>query len=376
MKLRPELSFKLKQLLLIILYWVTMVRFSVFLEFLELGDNINVFEDATLFTFLQQNMIAATLSGLAIGISTGYIELFVFQHLFKNKSFIRLMLAKLLLYLICISVIAIGTAFIYLRSYEGMDTLEAVYSIWDLLNTNGYYHLLMLGLLMSMGINFLLIMQNKVGIGTFFPILFGKYHKPCEENRIFLFIDLKSSTRMAEKLGHVEYSQMIQSCYADLSELVIKYRGIIYQFVGDEAVITWKTKKKENYANSLRLFFSFQDLLEEKSKFYQERFSVVPQFKGAVNAGKIMVAEVGGSIKSEIAYHGDVLNTAARMMELCKFYQKDLIISETVNQHILPDECELEIKLQGEIKLRGKKAKLNVFSVSTLSKQRSLPFNS
>lgn len=372
MKPSPELIFKLKQLLLIVLYWVTMVRFIVFLEYYGLDETLGSFSNAGFFTLLQQNMVAATLSGLAIGLSTGLIELFVFQRVFRNKSFFQVLSAKLLVYFICIFLIAIFTAFVYQIYVEDQDSLAAIYSIWGMLNTNGFYHLLIIGLLLSTGINFLLIMQNNVGVGSFFPILLGRYHRPREENRIFLFIDLKSSTRMAEKLGHVEYSQMIQSCYSDLSELVIRYRGIIYQFVGDEAVITWKTNKQENYANSIRLFFAFLQLLEDNSKIYQERFGVLPRFKGAINAGHVMVAEVGGSIKSEIAYHGDVLNTASRMMELCKFYRKDLIISETVNQHILPGACDVEIKLQGEIKLRGKDTKLNVFGVSSFDHQQSI----
>lgn len=365
MKISGETSFKLKQLFLIILYWVTMVRVVVVLEVYGLEGDAVKLADMELFSILQQNMIAATLSGLALGLLTGLSELFFFSRYFRNKSFIRLILAKLLVYFIWIFFISVFAVFIYQKYYRGMDNLDSARSVISMINTNGFYHLLILGMLLSMGINFLLIMQNKIGIGTFGPILTGKYYRPREEERIFLFLDLKSSTRMAEKLGHAAYSKMIQACYEDLTSLVIRYRGIVYQFVGDEAVITWKTNRKENFANSIRLFFAFQEVVEHKSTLYQKQFSVVPRFKGAVNAGHVMVAEVGGNIKSEIAFHGDVLNTASRMMELCKFYQKDLIISDSVNHHILPGAVNAEIKLQGEIQLRGKKRKVNVFSVSS-----------
>jgi adenylate cyclase len=372
-RISPENSLKLKQLLLIVLYWVTMVRIVVVLEFYGLDGTQGNLHNTSLFTVLQQNMVAATLSGLAIGLLTGLAELFFFQRYFRNKSFLQLILSKTVIYLVSIFLISVIAAFLFHRHYRARDMLEATQAVLQMLNTNGYYHVLIIGLLLSLGINFVLILQNQVGIGSFLPILLGRYHQPKEEERIFLFLDLRSSTKMAEELGHKKYSRMIQSCFRDLSSLVIRYRGIIYQFVGDEAVITWKTKKQENYQHGIRLFFAFRELLETRSEYYLQRFGIEPEFKGAVNAGKVMVAEVGGSIKSEIAFHGDVLNTAARLLELCNLYSQDLMISEGVCSQLPPNLTGLEIILQGQIKLRGKDQRVNIFSVDKKVKAVALP---
>lgn len=372
-RISPENSLKLKQLLLIVLYWVTMVRIVVSLEFYGLDGNLGNLHDTTLFTVLQQNMIAASLSGLAIGLLTGLAELFFFQKYFQNKSFLRLILTKTLVYLVSIFLISVFAAFLFHRHYRGRDVLEATNAVLHMLNTNGYFHVLIIGLLLSLGINFVLILQNQVGIGSFLPIILGRYHQPKEEERIFLFLDLRSSTQMAEELGHKKYSQMIQSCFRDLSSLVMQYRGIIYQFVGDEAVITWKIKKQENYLHGVELFFAFRELLEARSEYYLQRFGVEPQFKGAVNAGKVMVAEVGGSIKSEIAFHGDVLNTASRLMEMCNFYRQDLMISEAVCSRLPPNLTDLNISLQGQIKLRGKNIRVNIFGVEKKDEPLFIP---
>jgi adenylate cyclase len=372
-RLSPENSLKLKQLLLIVLYWVTMVRIVVSLEFYGLDGKLGNLHDTNLFTVLQQNMIAATLSGFAIGLLTGLAELFVFQKYFRNRSILRLILAKTLVYFVSISLISVFAAFLFHRHYRGRDVMESVYAVLHMLNTNGYFHVLIIGLLLSLGINFVLILQSQVGIGSFLPILLGRYHQPKEEERIFLFLDLRSSTQMAEELGHKKYSHMIQSCFRDLSSLVIRHRGVIYQFVGDEAVITWKTKKEENYLHGVQLFFAFRELLESRSEYYLQRFGLEPQFKGAVNAGKVMVAEVGGSIKSEIAFHGDVLNTASRLMELCNVYSQDLMISESVCSHLPPNLTDLDIRMQGQIKLRGKNIRVNIFGVEKKDEPLVIP---
>jgi adenylate cyclase len=363
MHLSPENVYRLKQLFFIVLYWVTMTRIVVSLEFYSVDGQVGSMFDLDLFASLRHNMITATLSGLAIGIVTGLGEVFLFKSIyFRSRSFLQLMVIKMLAYFLIIAVIAMATAYLYLVTLRGSEGLEAMVTIFKLLNSNGFYHLLMIGLLLSFGINFLLIIQGKMGPRIFTAILSGKYHKPREEHRIFLFADLKSSTEMAERLGHKEYSRLIQQCFKDFAEMVIRFRGDIYQFVGDEVVVTWKAKNTGHYTDSIRLFFAFRQFLVERNELYKQRYGVLPAFKGAVHAGPVMVAEVGGTIKSEIAYHGDVLNTTSRMMELCKFYKKDLIISEEVSYHLNPEECNADIRLEGEIQLRGKNNKLRLFS--------------
>ncbi|MHA1992727.1 MAG: hypothetical protein ACW98A_17360 [Candidatus Hodarchaeales archaeon] len=62
--------------------------------------------------------------------------------------------------------------------------------------------------------------------------ILGKYHHPKEEKRTFMFMDLKSSTTYAEKLGHIEYNKLIQDCFFDLTDVVAENNANIYQYVG------------------------------------------------------------------------------------------------------------------------------------------------
>jgi len=48
--------------------------------------------------------------------------------------------------------------------------------------------------------------------------LLGKYSKPQEEERIFMFMDLKSSTEIAEKLGHLQYSSFVRDSIMDINQ--------------------------------------------------------------------------------------------------------------------------------------------------------------
>lgn len=49
-----------------------------------------------------------------------------------------------------------------------------------------------------------------------------------------------------------------------------------------------------------------------------------PEFKAGLSLGLVTVAEVG-ELKTEFAYHGDVLNTAARIEGYCIEFNKPLL---------------------------------------------------
>ena len=78
-----------------------------------------------------------------------------------------------------------------------------------------------------------------------------------------MFIDLQSSTSIAEKLGHIRYSMLIRDCFNDLS-VVIENEAEIYQYVGDEAVLTWKLSEGIRNQNCLNAFYNFKKYMRRK----------------------------------------------------------------------------------------------------------------
>jgi adenylate cyclase len=138
-------------------------------------------------------------------------------------------------------------------------------------------------------------------------------------------LDLKSSTTIAERLGPEKYSYFLRQCFHDLNEVVITRGAQIYQFVGDEAVLTWPNQNSDSASRSLGVFFDFKDTLGSRKAFYENTFGVAPLFQGGIDSGNVTATEVG-DIKREIAYHGDTLNTAARLLELSKDYGQNLVI--------------------------------------------------
>lgn len=213
----------------------------------------------------------------------------------------------------------------------------------------------------SLVFSFLKIVNEKFGKGVFIKLLIGKYRKPVEEERVFMFLDLKASTTIAETLGHLKYSQLIQDCFLDLNLTLNKYGAEVYQYVGDEAVLSWSFKSAIKRNNCIGLFFAFQDRILKRMSYYQNKYGHFPEFKAGLHGGKLIVVEVG-SVKKELAYHGDVINTTSRIQDQCNHYGERLLISEELLSRfaLTPNYSTKEM---GHLKLRGKQFSLPILAI-------------
>ena len=114
----------------------------------------------------------------------------------------------------------------------------------------------------SLLLNFVKQVSLKFGEGNLWKMLIGKFHRPQEEERILMFLDLRSSTTIAEKLGHIKYSELIQDCFNDLA-IVRDQEAEIYQYVGDEAVLSWSVNDGLKNNNCINAYYNFKDTLRK-----------------------------------------------------------------------------------------------------------------
>ncbi len=250
-----------------------------------------------------------------------------------------------------------------------INTYETIFpqSLHDFFATRKLFEFLGLSLIISLVSNFMDELHRKLGRDAIYNLVFGKYHQVKQEDRLFLFIDLNHSTDIAEAMGELEYSHFLQDYYYDISEPIARYFGRVYQYVGDEIVVTWPVKKGLRFALCVRCFFAVQKQIKRYEKQYMERYGRVPEFKAALHGGNIVVSEVG-KYKSEIAYHGDVLNTTARMQGKCHELSADFIISDWIVDNVTLPKY-LKVEPLGSYQLRGKQQEMELYAVWLSQKQ-------
>jgi adenylate cyclase len=201
--------------------------------------------------------------------------------------------------------------------------------------------------------------NEKYAPGVFVDILLGKYLQPKIETRIVMFMDLKDSTPIAEKLGHQQYFKFIREFIYQISNALIEHGGGIYQYVGDEVVVSWIFSRK-NTRNCMDALIDARRNLQKRGEHFRRRYGIVPEFRVGIHMGDVTVGEIG-VIKKDIAMSGDTMNTTARIRSACSELNQKYIVSKDFKENV--DLKAWQTESLGIIDLKGKNHGVELFSL-------------
>lgn len=297
--------------------------------------------------------------GLIIGISFGLVVVtFEKYFIYLNQySFVKAMLLKAVIYSISILIFLLFFVVLFTSILEHIALQEAF---------NQYIYKRLSGdFIFSLGASVFLILfleiSSLLSTGFFFNYFTGKYHRPIQEERIFMFVDVKSSTTLAEELGDILYSGLLQDLFNDFTDAILASRAEVYQYAGDEIILTWKSAAGIKENRCLYCFYLLKESIQKRQDYYLKTYNIFPKFKAGMHIGTAVTTWVG-KVKKEIVYHGDLLNTTSRIQCKCNELNHDFVISESMRNAVLVDQSILYIQ-QGEIELRGKAKPLQLFTV-------------
>ncbi len=213
--------------------------------------------------------------------------------------------------------------------------------------------------------NFVGQVNRLLGRGVLVRLILGRYHRPREEVRIFLLIDLRGSSQIAEQLGNLRYHAFLRRFISDVTASVVRYRGEVHRYVGDEVILTWTAEEGLRNARCVRAAFAISDTLETARAGYEADFGVVPSFWAGLHLGRIVAGEIG-TIKHEIAFLGDTLNVAARIEQATREIRRQFLASaEVVSALDLPND--IASTSVGRIELRGIEDSVELFAMTRVA---------
>jgi len=302
--------------------------------------------------------------GLLFGITNGILEVFIFKQKFRRINFGYTVILKTILFVAAF--ITTVTLFILIKNYLfaslGIFEKPLETEITGFFNSPVFYKHGIYAVLFSFGINFFLQVDKKMGKNVLLNLFFGRFHRPRRQERIIMFVDLTSSTAIAEKIGDHKYSAFLKDFFYDLDEIISNTKGAVYQYVGDEVVVLWDVKDGTENNNCIRCYFEAQNSIYQKNDKYIKLYGVSPEFKAGIHLGEVIVTEVGG-LKSEIAYHGDSMNTASRLCTAAKNYNTGLLISAELLSYLQNIDDAYQVESIGLVKFRGKEHDIAAFAV-------------
>ena len=295
----------------------------------------------------------AVFSGTIFGSLQYFFERYLFRKIPLWKLWVRLCIDQLVI------IFLLTVIYFSAITMMKMNTLSLSFADFQRSPAAFIYYLFVF--LVNSILSLLLEINRLLGRGNFFKLIAGKFYSPQEEYRIFMFVDLNSSTTIAEKLGHLTYSNFIKDCFYDLA-VVHSYDAEIYQYVGDEAVLTWERSKMKSVMDCVDAFWAFNDELLKKAGYYQDKYGIVPEFKAGASIGMVTVVEIG-DVKKEIAYHGNTLNTAARIEAVCNIYGEKLLVSKKLYDELVKENSNYTYSKVAETQLKGKQGITEIYSI-------------
>ena len=355
---------KLFTALAIIFIWVLTAIFTTIYEYLFLYNYPGVTGTVEMADYdFARSMFAAIIWALMGGTMFSVIELFYLQKKLQNKSFLTIVGIKMVVYFIIMVIINLFTSAVYQALTMSLPIWNKLVltNVWYFFTTISFWHPVLPFTLLLLLTLFLIQINYKFGQGELWKYVRGKYFRPREEERIFLFLDIASSTSIAEELGHIRFFNFINDFYKDITDSILRNRGEIVDYVGDQIIVGWSLTNGLTESQCLQCVFDIDERIDALSSIYEEKYGFVPVFRSGLHYGESTVGEIG-KIKKEVTYFGDVINTTARIQGLCKEKSQRIVISESLMARLPLNNYHFESL--GDIQLRGKSTSTKVFGVS------------
>ena len=253
--------------------------------------------------------VVAASYGLLMAVSLGSIELFVLEGPMRawlgGLSFATKLMVRSTIYVAIIILI------------QWFQLGELIAGVSPEASSKTFWLSLIYSAVLSVVMNLALGVTNIIGPRAFLNFFIGRYHKPVEEKRFVLFVDIARSTGLAERLGGIAIHRLLDRTFRLLTIAVVDYHGEVLNYVGDEVIVTWPERGGAIDCRPLRCFVAMRDELSRAAGQLEREFGAAPRIRGSLHFGPVIVGEIG-DVKRAIVFNGDVMNTAARLEELSR----------------------------------------------------------
>jgi adenylate cyclase len=174
-----------------------------------------------------------------------------------------------------------------------------------------------------------------------------------------MFIDLKNSTPIAEKLGHKEYFKFIRDVIYCISAGIAEYDGRVYQYVGDE-IVAWWPSTGINARKCVNSIIEARKILNLNTEIFKRNYDIIPEYKVGIHVGNVTVGQVGIT-KKDLVISGDTINTAARIRSACAELNQKFVVSKEFIELLNMKDWQSESL--GMVDLKGKNESIELFAL-------------
>jgi len=177
-----------------------------------------------------------------------------------------------------------------------------------------------------------------------------------------LFTDIKGFTTLSENMEPQELIATLNEYFTAITEPIERNGGVISQFQGDAILATFNlpVRDADHAVKAVRSALEIQEIVR------RQRFGAghaLPTRVG-INTGTVVGGAVGSGDRLGYTVHGDDVNLAARVQELNKQYQTQVLVTQST-----VDLCQSQFTFTavGEVPIRGRESTAMVYTPEALT---------
>lgn len=176
---------------------------------------------------------------------------------------------------------------------------------------------------------------------------------------VVAFIDIVGFTKMSEKLADRDVVRVVNSCFDTIGKVITKHQGYIDKYIGDAIMAVW------NAPNTVeRPEESAVDAAVEIIGLLDHIRALTGQspldLRIALNAGPVLVGDIGGVHRRSFTVMGTTVNTASRIESVAKDKKVRLAVSQSVAEKLPGTYPAVEI---WSGRLRGLSSDMTVYTL-------------
>lgn len=301
-----------------------------------------------------------------LGLWTGVLEEFLFGRRYRSLAVPLQFLGKALA-VNALTIALVALAFAFDREQNLPLRSEGAFTPSEMLAMAQFYRLILRVAVVTSVAILIVQVEELIGRRLFLGIVLGRYERPLAEQRIVLSMDLVGSTALAERMGDLRYFRFLNTTYSLMTDALLRNEAEIHKYVGDEVIFTWPMEVGLSQGNCLDLYFDITERIAAHAEELQQEFGAVPQFRGALHGGRVIVAQIG-HIKRAVDFNGDVMNSVSRMLGVCKDLKEDLVVSAEMYARFTASRERFRFGAERTMPVKGRKREVRVHSVERVAK--------
>ena len=176
-----------------------------------------------------------------------------------------------------------------------------------------------------------------------------------------MFLDIRGFMTFSEKNSPEAVVDYLNTLFEFMIKLVNRYHGIIHQLLGDGfmAIFGAPLSHGNDSRNAVKAALAIIDRVRAACAVGR----IPPTRVGiGLHAGEVVAGTVGSVIHKEYKVTGDVVNLAARIEQLTKQYDAQLLVSDAVWNALDPDQFEGDSI--GAVDVRGRAGAVHLYKLA------------